>query len=93
MLLIECPHCGPRAQTEFAYGGDASVRRPADPEKVSTEEWLDYVYLRENPRGPHVEWWHHSAGCRSWFKVRRDTLTHEVLASAPAQATLESDAP
>ncbi|MBC7781148.1 MAG: sarcosine oxidase subunit delta [Proteobacteria bacterium] len=28
MLLIACPYCGPRDQTEFNYGGDASVRRP-----------------------------------------------------------------
>lgn len=76
MLLIHCPHCGARAQTEFTYGGDATRERPA-PESVTAEEWLDYVYLRDNPRGPHLEWWHHVAGCRRWFKLRRDTATHE----------------
>jgi heterotetrameric sarcosine oxidase delta subunit len=81
MLLIECPHCGLRAQIEFTYGGDATVSRPPDPDAVDTGEWLDFVYLRENPRGPHVEWWHHSAGCRRWLKVRRDTLTHEISAT------------
>lgn len=84
MLLIECPHCGPRAQIEFTYGGDASVERPKDPDSVSDDAWLDHVYLRDNPRGPHLEWWHHGAGCRAWIKVRRDTLSHEVLGSAPA---------
>ena len=88
MLLITCPWCGPRAQIEFAYGGDAGVVRPADPEAVSAGEWLDHVYLRDNPRGPHDEWWQHSAGCRAWVKVRRDTWTHRVLGSGPPGADL-----
>lgn len=83
MLLITCPYCGPRAQIEFTYGGDAG-QRPPDPEKVLLERWLDYVYLRDNPRGPHWELWQHSAGCRRWLRVRRDTLTHEILASEAA---------
>ena len=28
------------------------------------------------------EWWTHSAGCRQWFVVSRDTRTHEILGSA-----------
>ena len=88
MLLITCPWCGPRAQIEFAYGGDAGVVRPANPEAVSAGEWLDHVYLRDNPRGPHDEWWQHSAGCRAWVKVRRDTWTHRVLGSGPPGADL-----
>ena len=78
MLLIECPHCGPRAETELSYLGDASVRRPQDPDAVSLADWCDYVYLRDNPRGPHSEWWQHVAGCRRWIAVRRDTLTHQM---------------
>lgn len=84
MLLIECPYCGPRAQIEFTYGGDATVERPADQQSLDDKAWLDHVYLRDNPCGRHVEWWHHAAGCRAWFKVERDTLTHEVFGSAPA---------
>jgi sarcosine oxidase subunit delta len=83
MLLIVCPYCGPRAQTEFSYGGDASRRRPAD--DAGTEAWFDYVYLRNNPRGPHREHWQHVAGCRAWLAVERDTLTHAILAVAPAR--------
>ena len=90
MHLINCPHCGERAETEFTYGGDATVRRP-DPAKISTEEWLDHVYLRDNPRGPHTEWWQHTAGCRQWVKVRRNTWTHEVLSSAAAGDDLVED--
>jgi len=92
MLLLECPWCGPRAQSEFTYGGDATIERPADPQAVSRQEWLDYVYLRENPRGPHLEWWHHSSGCRGWFKVKRNTWTHEVLGSAPPGGSVEEGA-
>ena len=28
MLEIKCPYCGNRSQNEFAYGGDATVKRP-----------------------------------------------------------------
>lgn len=56
--------------------------RPADPAGVSDPEWADYVYLRDNPRGLHDEVWQHTAGCRRWIAVRRDTLTHEVIAAA-----------
>jgi heterotetrameric sarcosine oxidase delta subunit len=87
MLLIPCPHCGPRDHVEFAFGGDASVQRPADGETDAWDaRWESYVYSRDNPRGRHVEWWHHSAGCRRWIRVERDTLTHQVTASADAAA-------
>ena len=65
------------------------MSRPLDPQSVPVEAWLDHVYLRDNPRGSQVEWWHHSAGCRGWFRVERDTWTHEVLASGPPDAALE----
>ena len=87
MLLLTCPWCGPRAQSEFSYGGDATLERP-DPETASDQEWLDFVYLRENPRGPHLEWWHHTGGCRHWLKVVRNTLTHEVIASGAPDSDL-----
>ncbi len=82
MLLIPCPWCGPRNQIEFSYGGDATVRRP--PLDAPMEAWTDYVYLRDNPRGPHDELWLHAAGCRRWVVVRRDTRTHEIAGSAAA---------
>jgi sarcosine oxidase subunit delta len=88
MLLIPCPWCGPRNQIEFTYGGDATPKRPSN--DASIEEWFAYVYLRDNPKGPHDELWLHSAGCRSWFKVRRDTRTHDILASARLDESLPS---
>jgi heterotetrameric sarcosine oxidase delta subunit len=87
MMLINCPYCGPRGHVEFTYGGDATVKRP-DPAKVSDGEWADYIYLRDNPKGPHLELWHHHAGCRTWVKVARDTLTHEIFGTAPAGVPL-----
>jgi methylglutamate dehydrogenase subunit B len=78
MLTIACPHCGPRSQNEFTYGGDASVARP--PEDAPTAAWFAYVYERRNPKGLHEEFWQHSAGCRTWLRVTRDTRTHDVLA-------------
>jgi heterotetrameric sarcosine oxidase delta subunit len=76
MLLIECPYCGKRDHTEFNYGGDAGVTRPAM--AAPQREWVDYVYFRDNPRGAHLEYWHHVQGCRQWLCVIRNTLTHEI---------------
>jgi heterotetrameric sarcosine oxidase delta subunit len=84
MLLIPCPWCGPRDHIEFAYGGDAAAHRPADPRSVPDEAWYGYIYLRDNPRGPHRELWQHHGGCRRWLVVTRDTLTHQILTAAPA---------
>ena len=82
MLLIECPWCGARDQGEFTYAGDATVRRP--PPDAGETAFHDYVYLRENPRGPHRELWHHTGGCRRFLRVERNTLTHEITGtSAP----------
>lgn len=78
MLLIPCVHCGPRAEIEFAFGGEAGSSRPADPAALSDEEWSDYLYARANPKGRSEERWVHSGGCGQWFILVRDTATHEV---------------
>lgn len=80
MLLIPCPHCGPRNESEFRYGAEAHIARPKDPESISDQEWADYVFLRDNTKGVILERWVHSAGCRRWFNLARDTVTYEVLA-------------
>ena len=81
MLLINCPWCGERTQSEFAYVGDANVVRP-DPNTVSDQEWINYIYIRSNPKGVHDELWQHIAGCRCFVKVRRDTVSHEIIGTA-----------
>ena len=85
MLTICCPHCGPRGQNEFTYGGDASLPRPST--EASSDEWFAYVYARRNPKGPHEEFWQHSAGCRAWLKVTRDTSTHDIISSVALGST------
>lgn len=77
MIWLQCPVCGLRAEGEFSYGGDASSKRPDDSDTDLTT-WHDFVFLRDNPRGPHVEFWHHVLGCRQWLVVERDTLTHKI---------------
>lgn len=83
MLLITCPHCGPRDEVEFHAGGEADRVRPADPSALSDAEWAEFLFLRRNERGPHAERWNHAAGCRRWFNIVRDTVTHEILAVHP----------
>lgn len=79
MLEIKCPYCGNRSQNEFTYGGDATVKRPELNTEISDQDWDNFVYYRKNPRGKHLELWHHISGCRQWFKVLRNTATHEII--------------
>lgn len=80
MLLIPCPWCGPRNEMEFAYGREAHIARPAEPETLTDAQWGDYLFMRRNPKGVHYERWVHARGCRRWFNVARHTVTHEILA-------------
>lgn len=80
MLYVQCPWCGWRDESEFGYGGEAHIERPAEPQAVSDGEWAEYLYMRANPRGLFHERWVHSGGCRRWFNAVRDTVTHEFQA-------------
>ena len=80
MLLIECPNCGPRDETEFHYGGEAHVAYPEDPYGITDRERAEYLFYRENPRGLFAERWNHTIGCRKWFNAIRDTVTYEFKA-------------
>ena len=79
MLNIKCAYCGERSQKEFAYGGDGTIKRPELNKEISDNDWDNFVYLRKSPRGKHIEFWHHISGCRQWFRVQRDTVTHEIF--------------
>ena len=81
MLLIPCPWCGRRDESEFKYGGEAHITRPKDPQALSDAAWADYVFMRANPSGRFLERWVHSAGCRRWFNVVRDTTSNAILGS------------
>mgnify|MGYP002713286505 CR=1 FL=1 len=86
MLRIDCPCCGLRDENEFSYGGDARVKRPAIND-TDMQSWYAYIFLRDNERGPHKEFWHHVHGCRQWLIVKRDTLTQEIFEVSLAQDT------
>ena len=80
MLLLNCPHCGPRDQIEFTHGGEGDRARPADGGMgLSDEAWAAFLFMRRNEKGPHRERWLHSAGCRKWFTSSRDIRSHEHL--------------
>jgi sarcosine oxidase subunit delta len=84
VLLITCPWCGPRAESEFSCGGEADIARPTHPEVLTDKEWGDYLFMRRNARGRHREQWHHSFGCRRWFVAERDTVTYRFHGPEPA---------
>lgn len=89
MIRINCPWCGEqRNMVEFTYGGDASSKYPGFSEEISAEQYYAHAYLRLNPCGEHLEYWHHVNGCRQWLKVKRDTLTHAISAIGPADQPL-----
>lgn len=82
MLLIHCPFCQMnRPESEFRYGGEAHITRPAEPAAVSDAEWADFLYMRANPKGTHVERWRHIHGCGRFFNSVRDTVTDRILAT------------
>ncbi len=92
MLLIACPWCGPREEHEFSCGGEAHIARPLETERLSDEEWADYVFMRTNPKGLQFERWVHVHGCRQWFNVARDTVSHKIhavykMGEKPPEAT------
>jgi sarcosine oxidase, subunit delta len=80
MLNIECPWCGKRHETEFHYGGEAHIERPKNPEDLSDTEWADFLFMRKNTKGLFQERWCHNNGCRRWFNVLRNTVSHEIVA-------------
>jgi sarcosine oxidase subunit delta len=84
MLRINCPVCGDRDYTEFRYGGDATKRRPP-PDERDMKVWHDYLFLFENPKGPHRELWQHVSGCRQWLVLERNTATNETGPARPAR--------
>ncbi|MFF1881585.1 sarcosine oxidase subunit delta [Pseudarthrobacter sp. NPDC058196] len=83
MLLIPCPNCGPRDETEFHYGGQAHVPYPENPNELTDTEWSRYLFYRENPKGIFAERWVHSTGCRQWFNMLRDTVSYDIQAIYP----------
>lgn len=89
MLRITCPWCGERDYSEFRYGGDASRPRPQHG-SGDQASWHDFVFLFDNPKGSHTEYWQHVLGCRQWLVMERDTATNAV---GPARPTRDKAGP
>ena len=79
MLQLPCPYYGPRDELEFLCGGEAHISRPLANNKISDAAFGEYLFLRDNPKGVFLERWRHASGCRRWFNVVRDTVSHDIL--------------
>ncbi len=84
-MRIPCPFCGERDAREFTYLGDATLTRPDASTPEAMQRFFEYAYLRDNPAGPHCEFWYHAQGCRSWLTVERDTRTHRIAGAVLAR--------
>ena len=83
MLVVTCPVCSAEGdETDFHYGGQAHVARPAtsDPVNITDEQQRDYLFIRHNPKGLHFERWRCDRGCGKWFHAARDTVTMDFKA-------------
>lgn len=80
MLFIKCPHCGPRGEQEFIYGGGAESWDPLGTGTAAANDcdWNAYLYCAGNKKGWCREYWYHAFGCGSWFELSRNTHTHEI---------------
>ena len=85
MQLFPCPFCGPRDETEFAFGAEAGNTRPEPAAEVPAEAWAEYLYFEKNPKGAAREIWLHTT-CGEFFLMERDTLTHAVAGSSDLRA-------
>ena len=84
MLILNCPYCGVDAdETELAPGGEAHVKRYGP--GSTDQEFEQYLFSRENPKGVHLERWRHANGCGKWFHAARCTMTLEVFGTYSAQ--------
>lgn len=86
MFQITCPWCGPRSEDEFAYGGEIPADGTAWDAPLDQDALAASLFMRDNVRGPHNEYWLHSGGCRQWLRVRRSTANHEVISVAVSSA-------
>ncbi len=72
MLLIPCPNCGERDESEFSYGGPATGF--PDLQAVAVD-WHEQLHQRDDA-DEIEEYWFHQAGCERWLRLRRDLCTH-----------------
>jgi sarcosine oxidase subunit delta len=75
VLLIPCPNCGPRDESEFDYGGRAIALPRLD---ASLDDWHQALHLGADSERRIDEHWYHAAGCECWIRVSRDLFSHEI---------------
>ncbi|MEJ6746696.1 MAG: sarcosine oxidase subunit delta [Yoonia sp.] len=87
MLTLNCPYCGKDADETDLHGeGEAHLKRHGP--GSSDDEFHDYLFQRQNPKGVHFERWRHIYGCGKFFHAARCTATLQVFGTYSAQ-TLE----
>lgn len=87
MLNLHCPNCGVMAEeTELSAGGEAHLTRFGP--SSTDDDFEQYLFVRENPKGVHFERWRHSYGCGKWFHAARCTVTNEVFGTYTAQTSV-----
>ncbi len=74
-MVLRCPHCGPRAQTEFVYERTVDSVVLLD---ATAEDAMKTLFNRTNPRGMDEEIWRHTYGCRAWMVITRHRVTNEI---------------
>jgi sarcosine oxidase subunit delta len=79
MLLITCPNCGARPELEFRNVGEAHIARPTFSADISDQDWVEFLYLRANPKGLIMERWRHVHGCARFFNAVRHTVTDKFV--------------
>ena len=77
MLILDCPFCGDRDESEFVCAGAARIPRERGA-TASDAAWVEYLIVVPNPKGTVRERWWHAHGCGAWLVVDRDTLTHAI---------------
>lgn len=78
MMLIRCPHCGPRDQAEFTY--ERVLESVIVPGR-DDDQAMERLFTRTNPKGEDEELWRHTMGCRAWLVVTRHRVTHAISAT------------
>lgn len=80
MLLIHCPYCQEeRSELEFRAAGDAHIDRPQNIAEISDDEFAEYFFMRDNPKGLIFERWRHISGCGRFFRAVRHTVTDKFV--------------
>jgi heterotetrameric sarcosine oxidase delta subunit len=75
VLLIPCPNCGERDESEFDYGGRAIALPALD---ASISDWHQALHLSSDTEDCIDENWYHAGGCECWIRVNRNLLSHEI---------------